>query len=83
MVTKPTPKKEVPAKADPQAKLQEAEARLKAALDRHDAVVSALSRLRASPQEKRAAQAAGKQVEHELREARRLLEEAQSAASQK
>jgi hypothetical protein len=83
MAKKPVSKDSAPAQADAEARLHAAEARLKAALERHDAVVSALSRLRASPQEKRAAQAAGKQVEHELREARRLLEEAQSAPGQK
>ena len=78
MVKKP-PSKDTPPKVDSEAKLREAEARLKAASDRHDAVVSALSRLGASAQDKRQAQAESKKVEHELREAKRLLQEAQAA----
>jgi hypothetical protein len=61
--------------------LQEAQARLQAATERHAAVVSALSRLGASPQDKRQAQAESKKVEHELREAKRLLQEAQASAN--
>jgi hypothetical protein len=83
MVKKPVTDKSAPKPSEAEAKLQEAAARLKAATDRHDAVVSALSRLGASPQEKRSAQAVGKQVEHELREARRLLEELQAEAGKK
>ena len=61
--------------------LQEAQARLQAATERHAAVVSALSRLGASPQDKRQAQAESKKVEHELREAKRLFQEAQASAN--
>ncbi|MDB5858666.1 MAG: hypothetical protein JWQ76_2355 [Ramlibacter sp.] len=78
MVKKPIPDNSTPTQADAEAKLQEALARLKAATARHDAVVSALSRLGASAHEKRSAQAANKQVERELRDARRLVEEAQA-----
>jgi signal transduction histidine kinase len=80
MVKKPTPAKSVPAQADAEARLQEAVARLKAATDRHDAVVSALSRIGVSAQERRFAQGESKKVERELRDARRLLEEAQATA---
>jgi signal transduction histidine kinase len=80
MVTKPTSKDSPPAQAGAEARLQEAVARLKAATDKHDAMVSALSRVGVSAQERRFAQGEGKKVERELREARRLLQEAQAAA---
>jgi hypothetical protein len=76
MAKKPTTK-------DTATVLQEAEARFKAATDRHDAVVSVLSRLSTTPQDKRQAQAEAKKVDQELREARRLLQEAQAAAKAK
>ena len=79
MAKTPVPAQSPPARAAAQPSLQEAQARLKAATDKHDAVVSALSRIGVSAQEKRSAQAASKQVERELREARRLLQEAQAA----
>ena len=60
------------------AKLQAAQAQLKTATDRQEAVTSALSRLGASAEEKRFAQAEQKKVEHALREARRLVKEAQA-----
>jgi hypothetical protein len=78
MVTKHSPGDSVTNKADPEAKLQEALARLKAATEKHEAVISALSRLGASAQEKRLAQAEKKKVDHALREAQRLLREAQA-----
>jgi hypothetical protein len=77
MVAQPASKQGSPGQADAQARLQEAQARLKAATDRHAAVVSVLSRLGVSPQEKRLAQAESKKAEHDLREARRLLQQAQ------
>ena len=80
MAKKPGSKDTPPAQADAEARLQEAVARLKAATDRHDAVVSALSRIGVSAQERRFAQGESKKVERELREATRLLEEAQAAA---
>ncbi|MCG2594229.1 hypothetical protein LZ009_15710 [Ramlibacter sp. XY19] len=76
MAKKPTTK-------DNATVLQEAEARLKAATERHDAVVSFLSRLSTTPQDKRQAQAEAKKVDQELREAKRLLQEAQAAAKAK
>ena len=80
MAKKPTSKDSPPAQPDPQAKLQEAQARLKAATDRQAAVISVVSRLGVSAQDKRLAQAEGKKVEHELREARRSLQDAQALA---
>lgn len=76
MVTKPEPGKPLK-EADAETKLQEALARMKLADDRHAAVVSVLSRLGVSAQEKRLAQAEGKKVDQELREAKRLLRDAQ------
>jgi len=78
MVTKPSPEKRVTSKADAEAKIEQARAQLKAATERHEAVVSALSRLGASAQDKRQAQAEKKKVDHALREATRLLKEAQA-----
>jgi hypothetical protein len=72
-----------PTTPDPQAILQEAEARLKTATERHAAVVSFLSRPGASAQDKRLAQSESKKVEHELREATLALQEAQAAAARK
>lgn len=77
MVTKPEPGKPLK-EADAETKLQEALTRMKLASDRHAAVVSVLSRLGVSAQEKRLAQAQGKKVDQELRDARRLLRDAQS-----
>ena len=68
--------------ADAETKLQEAHARLKVASDRHAAVVAVLSRVGGSAQEKRLAQAEGKKIDHELRAARRSLQEAQSLTQQ-
>ncbi len=64
--------------ADADTRLQEALVRLKGASDRHAAVVAVLSRVGVSAQEKRLAQAEGKKVDHDLRDAKRLLREAQS-----
>ena len=78
MVTKAPPAKSVKNK-DAEARLEQARAQLKAATERHEAVVSALSRLGASPADRRQAQAEKKKVDHALREATRLLKEAQSS----
>ena len=64
--------------ADAQAQLQEAQARVVAATARQAAVVSVLSRIGVSAQDKRMAQLASKKIEHELREAKRALDEAQA-----
>jgi uncharacterized protein with von Willebrand factor type A (vWA) domain len=64
--------------ASAEEKLQEAQARLKTASDRHEAVVSVLSRLGTSPADKRMAQNESKKIEHELREAKRLVQEAEA-----
>ncbi|WP_298930932.1 hypothetical protein [uncultured Ramlibacter sp.] len=56
---------------------------MKSATDRQAAVVSVLSRLAISAQDKRLAQAEGKKVDHELREAERLLSQAQASAQKK
>jgi hypothetical protein len=79
MNSKPAPAKS--GKADVKAKLQEAQDRMKAATERHAAVVTVLSRVGGSPQDKRLAQAESKKAEHEVREAKRLLEEAQALAN--
>ncbi len=59
--------------------LQEALARVKSATDRHAAVTDVLSRVGVSAVNKRLAQAEGKKVDQELREARRMLKEAQAS----
>lgn len=79
MATKPSTKKSATGEADGQARIEQARAQLKAATERHQAVVSALSRLGASAADKRMAQAEKKKVDHALREATRLLKEAQSS----
>lgn len=68
------------AEAAAETKLREAHARMKAATDRHAAIVAAMSGLHVSPQERRLAQSESKKVERELQDARRLLQEAQAAA---
>ncbi|MDB5752964.1 MAG: hypothetical protein JWP65_3385 [Ramlibacter sp.] len=77
MATKQSPAESVTKQAGAQAKLDAALAQLKTATDRQELVTSALSRLGASAEEKRFAQAEQKKVEHALREARRLVKEAQ------
>jgi hypothetical protein len=62
-----------------EAKLLEAQARVKAASDRHAAIVGALSRLGATPAERRLAQSESKKVDREMQDAKRLLREAQAA----
>lgn len=66
--------------ADAGARLQEAQAKMKAATERHAAIVAVMSRLRGSPEERRLAQSESRKVERELQEARRLLREAEAAA---
>jgi hypothetical protein len=68
--------------AQAETQLQEALAKMKAATDRHAAVVSVMSRLRASPQERRLAQSESRKIDRELQDARRLLREAEAAARQ-
>jgi hypothetical protein len=79
MVAKPATGQATPGQAQAQAGLQEALDRVKAAMDRQAAVVKILSRVGVSAQEKRLAQAEGKKIERDLREARRLLQQAQQA----
>ena len=78
MATKLVPGNSVTNDADAEAKLQEALARIKAASDRHDAVISVLSRVGVSEPEKRFAQAESKKVDRDMRDARRLLREVQA-----
>jgi hypothetical protein len=80
MVKKPAPAAGAAKDTGAEAKLQDAQARVKTAEDRHAAIVGVLSRLGVSPQDKRLAQAESKKAEHELREAKRLLAEAQGSA---
>lgn len=68
------------AEAEAETRLREALARMKAASDRHAAIVAAMSRLGATPAERRLAQSERKKVDRELHDARRLLREAQAAA---
>ena len=82
MVTKVVPEK-TSTEADAETRLQEALARLKGATDRHAALVAVLSRVRVSAQEKRLAQAESKKIDHDLRDAKRLLQEAQAALTRK
>lgn len=82
MVTKVMPEKKS-TEADAETRLQEAIARLKGATDRHAALVAVLSRVGVSPQEKRDAQGQSKKIDHDLREAKRLLQEAQAALTPK
>jgi hypothetical protein len=76
MAKKPSSQESSPAKA----RLEEAAQRLKAATAKHEALVAILSRPGASAQDRRLAQAQGKKIESELREAARLFEEAQAGA---
>ena len=69
-----------PAETVAEARLREALAKVNAANARHAAIVAATSRLGVTPQERRLAQSESKKVDRELRDARRLLEEAQAAA---
>jgi hypothetical protein len=64
--------------AEAETKLQEALARMKSANDRHTAVIAVVSRVGATPGEKRFAQSESKKVDRELRDAKRLLQEAQA-----
>jgi hypothetical protein len=68
--------------AEAETNLHEALVRMKAATDRHAAVVAVMSRLRVSPQERRLAQSESRKVDRELQDARRLLREAETAARQ-
>lgn len=63
-----------------ETRLREAQEKVKAATERHAAIVAVMSRLSATPQERRLAQSQAKKVEHELHDAKRLLQEAQMAA---
>ncbi len=63
-----------------QTRLREAQDKVKAATERHAAIVAVMSRLSATPQERRLAQSESRKVEHELHEAKRLLREAEAAA---
>jgi type II secretory pathway component HofQ len=78
MATKNTPAAGNTQPADAQARLQQAQEQLRVATERHEAVTAALSRLGGSAQDKRQAQAEKQKVDHALREARRLLQEAQA-----
>jgi len=63
---------------DAEVKLREALAQMKAATDRHAAVLAVLSHRSATPPERRLAQSESKKVERELQEAKRLVREAQA-----
>lgn len=76
MVVKPVPG----AGPSQESRLQEAMDRMKSVTDRQAAVIAVLSRVGVSAQDKRLAQAENKKLDRDLREAKRLLEEAQAAA---
>lgn len=78
MATKQPSNTNAPTPADAQDGLAAAQAQLQAATERHAAVTSALSRLGASAADKRQAQAEKKKVDHALREAQRLVAQAQA-----
>ena len=79
MATKQAPTSDA-TQAQAETSLQDAMARMKEASDRHAAMVSVMSRLGVSPQERRLAQSESKKVERQLADAKRLLQEAQAAA---
>lgn len=66
--------------AEIETKLRQALATMKAASDRHAAIVAVMSRLRVTPAARRLAQSESKKVDRELHDARRALREAQAAA---
>lgn len=78
MATKQTPPNGA-TEAESETKLREALERMKAASDRHAAIVAVMSRLGASPEERRLAQSESRKVDRELNAAKRLLREAQAA----
>ncbi|MBW8722117.1 MAG: hypothetical protein JF626_09710 [Polaromonas sp.] len=80
MVAKPVAGASTLNENDAEANLRVALARMKSAMDRHAAVVEVMSRIGVSPQNRRLAQAESKKVDHDLRDARRLLREVQSLA---
>lgn len=79
MATKQPPTTDA-TKAEAESKLREALVTMKAASDRHAAVIAVMSRLGVSPQERRHAQSESKKVDAQLSDAKRLLREAQAAA---
>ena len=79
MATKQSPTSG-PKEAEAESRLRDALAKLKEASNRHAAIVAALSRLGGSPQERRLAQSESKKVDRQLKDAKRLLREAQAAA---
>jgi hypothetical protein len=68
------------AETQAETQLREALARLKTVSERHAAIVATMSRLGVTPGERRLAQSQSKKVDHELRDAKRLLAQAQAAA---
>jgi hypothetical protein len=80
MVAKPVPGTGTSNETEAETRLQEALARMKSASDRHAAVIGVLSRVGVSAQDKRSAQAESKKVDRDLRDAKRLLREAQASA---
>jgi hypothetical protein len=56
---------------------------MKVAGERRAAIVAVMSRLGASPQERRLAQSESRKVDRELNDAKRLLREAQAAVATK
>ncbi len=70
---------EIPAtKAEAEAKLEEALRLLKAANDRHAALIAVVSRVNVTPAERRFAQSESKKVDRQIRDAKGLLKDAQA-----
>ena len=80
MVAKPVPGVDTPNETEVETRLQEAVARMKSATERRAAVIDVLSRVGVSAQDKRSAQVESKKVDRDLRDANRLLGEAQASA---
>lgn len=80
MVAKPVPAAGTSNASEAEKKVEEAHARVKAAAERQAAIIGVLSRVGVSAQEKRLAQVAIKKADRDLRDARRLLNDAHGAA---
>jgi hypothetical protein len=78
MVAKSVPGVGASNEAGNEARLNEALARMKSATDRRAALIDVLSRVGVSAQDKRSAQAESKKIDRDLRDAKRLLDEAQA-----
>jgi hypothetical protein len=83
MVQKIVPKDNALKEADAEKKLREALVKFKTATDRHSALIAMVSRIGVSEPEKRLAQAEGKKVDRDMRDAKRLLRDVRALLSKK